>query len=120
MGMREGDPVSVAFDEPTAEELERTAADLFDPIELSRRTVSGVGRLARTWWVLRQQDRAERRRLRLLFEQATAGRTTAPDAAEPTVPLQAVPEGSDAWREGRYRFKQQNARYPYWVERVDR
>lgn len=109
----------MVFDEPTAGELERTAAELFDPIELSRRTVSRVGRLARTWWVLLQRDRAERGRLRLLFEQAAAGGTTAPDVAEPTVPLQAVPEGSDAWREGRYRFKQQNARYPYWVERVD-
>ena len=100
------------------EELQQAAAELFDPIELSQRAGTRVVRLAHRWWVLRRQDRAERREWRILLEQVMGEKPVSPEVAEPTVPLVTVPEGSDAWRDGRYRFKRENARFPYWVERV--
>lgn len=100
------------------EELQRTAAELFDPMELSQWAGTRVVGLARRWWVSRQRDRAERRQWQGLLAQAVGERTTVPEIAEPTVPLEPVPEGSDAWREGLYRFKRENAPHPYWVERV--
>lgn len=103
----------------TDDVLQQTAADLFDPIDLGRGAVTGVVRLTRRWWLLRQADRAERRQWKSLLDGATDPRTTGLEVAEPTVPMQAVPQGSDAWREGRFRFKQEHARHPYWVERVD-